>query len=127
LVLFPVPAGRAAPLWLVAPGGVVGGPLLLCGGVRAPHWQRSSLRWKLSASSSLVEQTVALAAPFAARTPDAAPHRRYYAGIALTLWIGWLTANAAGLLFGTRANAVVPIEPIRVLAFVALAVAASRA
>jgi predicted branched-subunit amino acid permease len=127
LVIIHMLDSSAAPLLIVVTAAVVSARLLLYGAVMAPHWQRSSLRWKLFASSFLVEQTVALAAPFAARTPDAATHRRYYAGIAVTLWIGWITANAAGLLFGARANAVVPIAPIRVLAFVALAVPAARA
>jgi predicted branched-subunit amino acid permease len=117
----------AAPVLIVATAALVSARLMLYGAVMAPHWQRSPLRWKLLASSFLVEQTVALAAPYAERNPNPAEHRRYYAGIAATLWCGWLAANAAGVLFGSSAHSVIPIEPLRVLAFVALAVPAARA
>jgi predicted branched-subunit amino acid permease len=117
----------SAPVLIVATAALVSARLMLYGAVMAPHWQRSRLRWKLFASSFLVEQTVALAAPYAERNPDPAEHRRYYAGIAVTLWCGWMAANAAGLLFGASTHSVVPIEPVRVLAFVALAVPAARA
>ncbi len=112
----------AAPVLIVATAALVSARLMLYGAVMAPHWQRSPLRWKLFASSFLVEQTVALAAPHAERNPDPAEHRRYYAGIAITLWSGWLAANAAGVVFGSSTHSLIPIEPLRVLAFVALAV-----
>jgi predicted branched-subunit amino acid permease len=127
LVIIHMLDGGAAPALIVATAALVSARLMLYGAVMAPHWQKSSLRWKLFASSFLVEQTVALAAPYAARTPDAAEHRKYYTGLAVTLWCGWVAATAAGVLIGTRASAVVPIDPLRVLAFVAFAVPAARA
>src|SRR6185295_348455 len=91
----------AAPVLIVATAALVSARLMLYGAVMAPHWQRSPLRWKLFASSFLVEQTVALAVTHAERHPSSTEHRRYYTGIAVTLWCGWVAANAAGLLFGS--------------------------
>src|SRR5262249_12559783 len=127
LVIIHMLDSGAAPFLIVATAAVVSARLLLYGAVMAPHWQRASLRWKLLASSFLVEQTVAPAAPCAPRPPAPRPPPRSSAGIAAPLWRGWCAANAAGFLFGAPANSVVPIEPIRVLAFVALAVPAARA
>jgi predicted branched-subunit amino acid permease len=117
----------APPVLIVATVALVGARLMLYGAVMAPHWQGASRRWKLVASAFLVEPTVALGAARAERTADEADHRRYYLGAAIALWFAWLAATAAGLLLGARASAIVPDDPLRVLAFVALAVPAARA
>src|SRR4051794_32318595 len=127
LVVIRMLGSHAAPLLILATVAIVNARLTLYGAVMAPHWRCGSLRWKLLASAFLVEPTVALGEAHAGRTTDDAAHRRYYMSAALCLWLVWLAATVAGVCLGTRASAVVPEAPVRVLAFVALAVPAARA
>jgi predicted branched-subunit amino acid permease len=117
----------AAPVLVIASVALLSLRLALYGAVMAPHWRHASRRWKLLASALLAEPTVAVGSAHAETVPDEAIHRRYYLGAGLTLWFGWLAATAAGLTIGARAHALVLVDPLRVLACVALAIPAALA
>jgi predicted branched-subunit amino acid permease len=117
----------AAPAFVIVMVALVSARLMLYGAVMAPLWQDASARWKVLASAFIVEPTVALGAAHAETTPEGAARRSYFLGAAVTLWTGWLVVNAAGVLVGPHVGALVPTDPLRVLAFVALAVPAARA
>jgi predicted branched-subunit amino acid permease len=64
----------------------------------APHWRTARTRSRLAAAVVLTDATWALAHNHP--TSDPAVRRRYYAGAAATLWIGWPVLVTAGTFVG---------------------------
>jgi predicted branched-subunit amino acid permease len=79
---------------------LVNARLVLYSASMAPDWRGESVRYRVGAAALLVDPAWALARARYDAAGTTAERRRYYTGAALTLLIGWLALNAAGMALG---------------------------
>lgn len=108
---------------VVAAALVVNARLLLYSASLAPHaigWPR---RWRWLGAYLLVDPVYALAVGrFSRPDDDGDPARRlrYYLGVGVTMWVGWLVITATGVLVGGILPAALPLELAAPLTFLVL-------
>ena len=112
-------AGAAAVV-VVATILMVNTRLLFYGAELAPHWAGASRAWKILASYLIVDPSYLVAIEHNTSQPDRRTQRHFYSGAAGLLWLGWLAANATGLLVGQRVAGLFPIEVLMPLMLTAM-------
>lgn len=117
---------HAAPLVVLATVVAVNARLLLYGAAIAPHWREAPRWWRLLAAYLLVDPTFVVAADRYRCPATPEEKRRFYLGAALTLWLGWQLATAAGAVVGTSAPGASTLEMVVPLTLVGLLVAPTR-
>jgi predicted branched-subunit amino acid permease len=114
-------ASGAGPLVLLVVIGIVNARIVLfSAGVRGV-WRGASSRSRALAGYLLVDPVFVLARGRLAVDGDPISQRQHYLGAGLTLWSGWLVANAAGFALGGRMAVAGPIVLATPLVLLAMA------
>lgn len=88
----------------------------------ASRWRSAPLRWRLLVGATMVDPTFVVADGYSKHAPDLRAFRVHHVAAALTLWVGWLVATAAGLVVGDHLTALVPAEVVLELLLLSLVV-----
>jgi predicted branched-subunit amino acid permease len=114
-------AAGAAPLVLLGVVGMVNARMVLFSAGVRDVWAGSTLRSKALAAYLLVDPVYLLSRARQDEDGETASLRRHYLGAALTLWGGWVVANAAGFAVGGNLPTGGPIMLATPLVLVAMA------
>jgi predicted branched-subunit amino acid permease len=100
----------AAPLVVVATALAINARLIVYSGAMAGHWRGMSRRWRALAAYLLVDPSFAVGVDRYQRPGDRSGAHAHYFGGAVTLWVVWLAAIAAGASLGARLPAGLHLE-----------------
>ena len=111
---------------IVAAAFVVSLRFLMYSAAMAPHLAHLSLRWRLTMSYFMTDQSFVSSMRHYQEPGDPTHHHWYFMGEALTLWVTWQAAVAAGVLAGASVPASWSLDFTVVLSFIALLIPAVR-
>jgi predicted branched-subunit amino acid permease len=111
---------------IVAAAFVVSLRFLMYSAAMAPHLAHLPLRWRLTMSYFMTDQSFVSSMRHYQEPGDPTHRHWYFMGEALTLWVTWQAAVAAGVLAGASVPASWSLDFTVVLSFIALLIPAVR-
>lgn len=115
-------AGGAVAIVMVASVALVNLRHTLYSASLAPHLAHLPLRWKMTLSFLLADESYAVSI-LRLRERRPSPRRHWYLlGVGLTLWLGFQAATAVGVLVGARLPPSLPLDFALPLTFIAIVV-----
>jgi predicted branched-subunit amino acid permease len=99
-----------APIVVVITALVINLRLILYSGAIAAHWRGTPRWWRAVAAYLLIDPSFAVGIDRYQRPGDRSAAHTYYLGGAITLWVGWLLAIAAGATLGAQLPAALHLE-----------------